>query len=135
MEKKEKISVEEINLLEKRAKKERLTHRRIMRAIDRGCAIYDEQEKLHSVDEKTMLEIVERSRKDEIKALLERYKNRREPHYLRLPSSVQMKLYQWLTGGKTGVSERTIKRDIAYLQSIGLLRRVGGRKEGHWVLD
>lgn len=36
---------------------------------------------------------------------------------------------------KTGVSERTIKRDIAYLQSIGLLRRVGGRKEGHWVLD
>ena len=36
---------------------------------------------------------------------------------------------------KTGVTERTIKRDIAYLQSIGLLRRVGGRKEGHWVLD
>ena len=105
MEKQEKISVEEINFLEENAKKERLTHRRIMRAIDRGCAIYDEQEKLHSADEKTMLEIVERSRKDEIKALLERYKNRREPHYLRLPSSVQMKLYQWLTGGKTGVSE------------------------------
>ncbi|MBQ8750637.1 MAG: hypothetical protein IJZ30_03250 [Alphaproteobacteria bacterium] len=102
---KEKISVEEISLLEKRAKKERLLHQKIMLSIDRGCVLYDEKEMLHSADEKTMLEIVERSRKDEIKALLERYKNGSEPHWLRLPSSVQMKLYQWLTGGKTGVTE------------------------------
>ncbi len=37
---------------------------------------------------------------------------------------------------KTAVTERTMKRDLQYLQQIGLLRRVGGRKEGHWeVID
>lgn len=33
---------------------------------------------------------------------------------------------------KTGVNERTIKRDIQYLQSIGLLNRIGTRKLGRW---
>lgn len=35
---------------------------------------------------------------------------------------------------KTGASSVTVKRDIAALQSKGLLRREGGRKAGHWVI-
>lgn len=35
---------------------------------------------------------------------------------------------------KTGVATRTIIRDIEELQSKGILIRVGGRKEGHWVI-
>jgi ATP-dependent DNA helicase RecG len=31
-----------------------------------------------------------------------------------------------------GVTERSIERNIQKLQASGLLRRVGGRKEGHW---
>ena len=33
---------------------------------------------------------------------------------------------------KIDVNERTIKRDIQYLQSIGLLNRIGTRKLGRW---
>ncbi len=33
-----------------------------------------------------------------------------------------------------GVTERSIERNIQKLQSIGLLRRIGGRKEGRWVV-
>jgi ATP-dependent DNA helicase RecG len=36
---------------------------------------------------------------------------------------------------KTGVTTRTIKRDIEDLQSRGILIRVGGRKEGHWEIS
>ncbi len=93
MGKQEKISVEEINFLEENAKKERLTHQRIMLAIDRGCAIYDEQEKLHSADEKTMLEIIARARKSEIEALLNCYTKKRAP--CRLPQNIQMEIYKW----------------------------------------
>ena len=35
---------------------------------------------------------------------------------------------------KTGVSERTIKTDIADLQAKGILTREGGRKDGRWVI-
>ena len=35
---------------------------------------------------------------------------------------------------KAAVTERTIKRDLADLQLRGVLRRVGGRKEGHWEI-
>ena len=31
-----------------------------------------------------------------------------------------------------GVSEKTIKRDIAAMQSAGLIKRVGRDKTGHW---
>lgn len=31
-----------------------------------------------------------------------------------------------------GVSEKTIKRDIAAMQSVGLIKRVGSDKTGHW---
>lgn len=31
-----------------------------------------------------------------------------------------------------GVSEKTIKRDIAAMQSAGLIKRVGSDKTGHW---
>lgn len=34
--------------------------------------------------------------------------------------------------GKTAATERTIQRDLQYLQQLGLLRRIGGRKEGYW---
>lgn len=35
-----------------------------------------------------------------------------------------------------GITERSVQRNIQKLQQEGLLRRVGGRKEGHWeVLD
>jgi len=36
---------------------------------------------------------------------------------------------------KTGIIVRTIKRDIEYLQTKGLLVREGGRKEGHWIMN
>ena len=35
---------------------------------------------------------------------------------------------------KIGVSERTVKSDIADLQSKGFIKREGGRKEGRWVI-
>ena len=35
---------------------------------------------------------------------------------------------------KMSVNERTIRRDLADLQQKGLLKRVGGRKDGHWEL-
>ncbi len=35
---------------------------------------------------------------------------------------------------KTDVAVRTIKRDLEYLKKQGILARVGGRKEGHWVI-
>ena len=34
--------------------------------------------------------------------------------------------------GKTATTERTIQRDLQYLQQLGILHRIGGRKEGHW---
>ena len=36
---------------------------------------------------------------------------------------------------KAAVTERTIKRDLAVLQAHGILRRVGGRKEGRWEVQ
>ena len=33
---------------------------------------------------------------------------------------------------KAGVVTRTIKRDLEYLQSVGIIIRIGGRKDGHW---
>ncbi|MBQ8939415.1 MAG: putative DNA binding domain-containing protein [Paludibacteraceae bacterium] len=36
---------------------------------------------------------------------------------------------------KTDVATRTIKRDLEQLQELGILRRVGGRKEGYWVIN
>ena len=35
---------------------------------------------------------------------------------------------------KTGVTTRTIKRDLEYLQEQKNLIREGGRKEGRWVI-
>ncbi len=35
---------------------------------------------------------------------------------------------------KIKVSEKTIKREMALLQEMGLLIREGGRKEGRWVV-
>jgi len=34
-----------------------------------------------------------------------------------------------------GVTERFIERNIQKLQSLGLLERIGGRKEGHWKVS
>lgn len=34
-----------------------------------------------------------------------------------------------------GVTERSVQRNIQKLQKVGLMRRVGGRKEGHWEVD
>ena len=36
---------------------------------------------------------------------------------------------------KTGVVTRTIKRDLEYLRSQGIIAREGGRKEGRWVIQ
>ena len=36
---------------------------------------------------------------------------------------------------KTGVVRMTISRDIEALQKAGILRREGGRKDGHWVIE
>lgn len=35
---------------------------------------------------------------------------------------------------KLGVNEKTIRRDLAVLEEHGLIRRVGGRKNGRWVI-
>ncbi|MDQ6992088.1 MAG: hypothetical protein Q9M31_01320 [Mariprofundus sp.] len=34
--------------------------------------------------------------------------------------------------GLIGITERSVERNIQKLQENKLLRRVGGRKEGHW---
>ena len=36
---------------------------------------------------------------------------------------------------KTGLSDGTIKREIAYLKSIGKLKRIGSDKSGYWVVE
>ena len=33
---------------------------------------------------------------------------------------------------RIGITERSVQRNIQKLQSLGLLRRIGGRKEGYW---
>ena len=40
-----------------------------------------------------------------------------------------------LTSGKISVTDRTIRMDIADLQSKGILTREGGRKDGRWVIS
>ena len=35
---------------------------------------------------------------------------------------------------KMAVTERTIKRDLQQLKQLSILRRIGGRKEGHWEI-
>ena len=35
---------------------------------------------------------------------------------------------------KTGVNEKTIRRDLATLQQLGIIERVGGRKLGQWII-
>ena len=35
---------------------------------------------------------------------------------------------------KVKVSEKTIKRELATLQELGILTREGGRKDGRWVM-
>ena len=35
---------------------------------------------------------------------------------------------------KTEVATRTIIRDLDELQAMGILVRIGGRKEGHWEI-
>ena len=36
---------------------------------------------------------------------------------------------------KSSVNERTIERDIAKLRMLDYLRRIGGKKDGHWVVN
>jgi ATP-dependent DNA helicase RecG len=43
------------------------------------------------------------------------------------PSITIPELAEWI-----GITERSVQRNIQKLQKAGLLRRVGGRKEGHW---
>ena len=33
---------------------------------------------------------------------------------------------------RIGITERSVQRNIQKLQSLGLMRRIGGRKEGYW---
>ena len=33
---------------------------------------------------------------------------------------------------RIGITERSVQRNMQKLQSAGLLRRIGGRKEGYW---
>ena len=35
---------------------------------------------------------------------------------------------------KTKVSDATIKRELLYLQSVDVIKREGGRKDGRWVI-
>lgn len=35
---------------------------------------------------------------------------------------------------KIGVSEKTVRRDLEILQRMGMLVRIGGRKNGHWEI-
>ncbi len=36
---------------------------------------------------------------------------------------------------KSSVNERTIERDIAKLKKLDYLRRIGGKKDGHWEVN
>lgn len=33
------------------------------------------------------------------------------------------------------ITYRAVRRDVDYLQEIGIVSREGGRKEGHWVIN
>jgi ATP-dependent DNA helicase RecG len=35
---------------------------------------------------------------------------------------------------KNSVDERTIQRDLAKIKELGILRRIGGRKNGEWEI-
>ncbi|MCI6917746.1 hypothetical protein MR813_01675, partial [bacterium] len=65
-------------------------------------------------------------------------KNRRFQQRLKLCSSIVfMSDYQCVrcsASEKEPVTQRTIKKDIADLQSKGILSREGGRKNGRWVI-
>ena len=39
-----------------------------------------------------------------------------------------------MTSGKMAVTDRTIRMDMADLQSKGILAREGGRKDGRWII-
>lgn len=36
---------------------------------------------------------------------------------------------------KVGVSQRTLMRELSFLQENGMLSREGGRKDGYWVIN
>ena len=36
---------------------------------------------------------------------------------------------------KTGLSDATIKREIAYLRHVGKLIRIGSKKTGYWLVE
>lgn len=46
------------------------------------------------------------------------------------PSATMPQIAESLT-----ITYRTVRRDIDYLQKIGVVSREGGRKEGHWVIN
>ena len=39
------------------------------------------------------------------------------------------------TAAALATNIRTIRRDIAYLQAIGMLRREGSSKSGYWIVE
>ncbi len=46
------------------------------------------------------------------------------------PSATMPQIAESLT-----ITYRSVRRDIDYLQKIGIVSREGGRKEGYWVIN
>ena len=69
-------------------------------------------------------QLTERQRK-----IFEAIKNSMENDTINVPINVPN------LASMLGVSEKTIKRDIASMQSAGLIKRVGSDKTGHWDIS
>lgn len=71
--------------------------------------------------------------KDVLKDVLKELSERQRVILAMIASDVRITIEN--LSGKMSVNERTIRRDLSDLQEKGLLKRVGGRKDGHWVVN
>lgn len=70
--------------------------------------------------------------KDVLKDVLKELSERQRVILAMIESDVRITIEN--LSGKMSVNERTIRRDLSDLQEKGLLKRVGSRKDGHWVV-
>ena len=70
--------------------------------------------------------------KDDLKEILKKVYDRQGLILLLIKTNEQITIQEMTQ--KVKVSEKTIKRELATLQELGILTREGGRKDGRWVI-
>ena len=70
--------------------------------------------------------------KDDLKEILKKVSDRQGLILLLIKTNEQITIQEMTQ--KVKVSEKTIKRELATLQELGILTREGGRKDGRWVI-